>query len=554
MAHLPTRLRRCLPLLCSVLLFLPTHLHATEADTRPAPLFDDLGDYEVAITTKSPDAQRYFNQGMMLAWGFNHAEAVRSFRAAQALDPACAMCFWGEAFALGPNINKPMDPADAPAASAAAAKADELRESITPREQAYVDAMVKRYTAVAPGNRRPLDKAFSDAMGEVVDRFPDDLDAAAIHAEAMMNLMPWDYFTADGEPKPLTTAVISTLESILARNPDHAGAIHLYIHAVEASRTPERAEAGADRLGKLVPGSGHLVHMPSHIYLRVGRYHDATKANELAALADESYINQCRAQGFYPALYYPHNVHFLWYTASLEGRSGIAIPTARKLADQVPVDLIDDVPLIEQFLAVPQYGLIRFGRWDAVLAEPKPAPKLKFATAMWHAARGIAYAAKGDLENAHAEQRLFAGSASWFGADAFATYGYPAHELLTIARHLLAAGIASASDHVDQMIGEFHAAIEIEDALPYMEPPYWFFPNRQLLGYALLKRGRVAEAEAAFRDDLKKVPSNGWSLSGLIKSLTLQDKAHAAEALADALQQSWSRADVAVHPGDINYF
>ena len=538
----------------TALLFLPLTTFGMDSETRPAPIFDDLGDYTVPITTKSDQAQKYFSQGMMLSWGFNHAEAVRSFKAAQSLDPDCAMCFWGEALALGPNINKPMDPADAPAATAAAARAVELKAGATSREQAYIDALAQRYADPAPDNRQPLDQAFSDAMAGVVKQYPDDLDAAAIYAEAMMDLMPWNYYTADGKPKPLTDTVTATLESILARNPNHAGAIHLYIHAVEASSTPERAEAGADRLGALVPGSGHLVHMPSHIYLRVGRYNDATKANELAALADESYISQCRAQGFYPALYYPHNVHFLWYTASLEGRSGVAIPTARKLADNVPVGLIDDMPLIEQFLAVPQFGLIRFARWDAVLAEPRPAAKLKFANAMWHAARGIAFAAKGDQHSADAEKDAFEQTRSAFGQDSFSKYGYPAYELLSIAEDVLAAALAANAGDDDTMVAALNAAIEKEDALPYMEPPYWFFPNRQILGHALLNRGRASEAEAVFRADLEHVPLNGWSLAGLIESLRAQQKAEDAEALTGARDKAWSEADVGLHPGDVSYF
>lgn len=513
-------------------------------DGKTAPLFDDLGSHHVPITTAAAQAQRYFDQGIILAYGFNHAEAVRSFREAQRLDPKCAMCFWGEALALGPNINKPMDPADVPQAVAAVTQAQAQAAHTTPREQALIAALGRRYVDPAPSDRTALDQAYADALATVVAEHPDDLDAATFYAEALMDLMPWAYYTETGEAKPLTEKVTSILEGILARNPDHPGAIHLYIHAVEASSTPERAVAGADRLGDLVPGSGHLVHMPSHIYLRVGRYHDATRANERAAKADESYINQCRVQGFYPALYYPHNIHFIWYTASLEGRSAVAIEAARKLADNVPVDLIADIPLIEQFLVVPQYGHIRFARWDDVLAEPKPRAEHRFATGMWHAARGIAYAAKGMHDEAVAERAAFTAAAAAYGPDAYEKYGYPADVLQNIAGQLLEAGIAGNAGDDASLIAALERAVALEDGLPYMEPPYWFFPNRPLLGAALLARGRATEAEAVFRRDLELVPHNGWSLDGLAASLEAQDRGAEADAVRAQFDRAWQRADV----------
>ncbi|MEQ8660523.1 MAG: hypothetical protein RLW62_06870 [Gammaproteobacteria bacterium] len=530
-------------------------VHAGQ-DGRTAPLFDDLGDHHVPITTAVPLAQRYFDQALMLAWGFNHAESVRSFREAQRLDPACAMCFWGEAFALGPNINKPMDPADVPAAWAAVQQAQALAARASPREQALIAALAQRYGAVAVDDRAPLDQAFADAMATVAAAYPDDLDVLTFYAEALMDTMPWAYYEEDGTPKPLTGTLTATLETVLANNPAHPGAIHLYIHAVEASSTPERAEDGADRLADLVPGSGHLVHMPSHIYLRVGRYHDATLTNERAAKADESYINQCRAQGFYPALYYPHNIHFLWYTASLEGRSEMAIAAARKLADNVPKDLIGDIPLIEQFLAVPMFGLIRFARWDAVLAEPQPREDHRFATAMWHAARGIARAARGEREQAETERAAYREGASVYDADAYATYGYPADVLLGIAGHVLDATIAHLDGDADKLVAELEAAVAAEDALPYMEPPYWFFPNRHLLGAALLELGRPAEAEAVYRRNLEKVRRNGWALDGLAQSLVAQGRHDEAAAVRAEFAAVWPHADVTLGQtsGSVRYF
>ncbi len=524
-------------------LLLPGAAQAAE-DGSVAPLFDDLGDHHTPITTSVPRAQRFFDQGLVLAWGFNHAEAVRSFREAQRLDPDCAMCFWGEAFALGPNINKPMADSDVPAAYTAVQKAQALAAKASPREQALIDALARRYAPEPVADRGPLDQAFADAMAEVAAAWPDDVDVATLHAEAMMDTMPWAYYDEEGRPKPLTNTLTATLESVLERNPDHPGAIHLYIHAVEASDTPERAEAGADRLGDLVPGSGHLVHMPSHIYLRVGRYHDATLTNERAALADESYINQCRAQGFYPALYYPHNIHFLWYTASLEGRSEVAIDAARKLADNVPKDLIGDIPLIEQFLAVPMFGLIRFARWDAVLAEPQPREDHRFATAMWHASRSIAYAAKGVREAAESERRAYRERAEIYGPDAYETYGYPADKLLGIAGHVVDATIAHLDGDAEALIGALEDAVAMEDALPYMEPPYWFFPNRHLLGAALLELDRPAEAEAVYRRDLEKVRKNGWALDGLAASLAAQGRHDEAAAARAEFAAVWPHADV----------
>jgi tetratricopeptide (TPR) repeat protein len=517
---------------------------AAPAVVDDAPLFADLGTHRAEITSASAVAQRYFNQGLILSYGFNHAEAVRSFRAAQHADPSCAMCFWGEAYALGPNINKPMDRADVAAAHAAAAHALALADNVSERERAYIQAMGKRYVAAPGADRRSLDRAFADAMAEVVDGAPNDLDAATIYAEALMNLMPWAYYAEDGSAKPMTDTVIAMLESVLARNPQHPGAMHYYIHAVEASSRPQRAEAAADRLGREVPGIGHLVHMPSHIYLRTGRYHDATLANERASLADESYISQCHAQGFYPALYYPHNVHFLWYSASLEGRSEVAVSAARKLAEKVPRDLIASMPMLEQFLAVPLFGLIRFARWDEVLAEVQPPAGYHFATAMWHAARGIAYGAKGMPLEAQRARSAFADIAATFGADAYAEFGYPANSLLRIAGHVLDASVAGSEGNNDRLIAALQSAVTLEDRLPYMEPPYWFFPNRHLLGAALLKLGRAAEAEAVYRRDLEKLPANGWSLLGLSTSLAAQGKSAAANAVHALYEKAWQRADI----------
>src|SRR5688572_3160429 len=388
----------------------PHHKHyadSPEAD-KPgpggelAPRLQNLGVHTFPVTTKSRQAQRFINQGLNLAYGFNHAEAGRAFREAARLDPGCAMAYWGQAFVLGPNINVPMSPDDEPKAYEAAQKAVSLKAKASPRERAYIDALSQRYTGKA-ADRSAGDRAWAAAMKDVVRRFPNDVDAATLYAESLMDLRPWNYWTPDGRPYAETPEIVGTLEKILARRANHPGANHLYIHAVEATDQPERAEAAADRLLKLVPGAGHMVHMPSHIYQRVGRYADAVAANAAAAKADEDYIAQCRAQGIYPMAYYPHNVHFLWYAATAEGRSKEAIEAARKTAAQVSDEKMDGLPLLVAFKVVPMWALARFGRWDEVLAEPVPAEKYLFLRGVSHYVRGLAYLGKGDLYGAERE-------------------------------------------------------------------------------------------------------------------------------------------------------
>jgi tetratricopeptide (TPR) repeat protein len=515
-----------------------------------APLFTGLGDYSRKITTAEPGAQRYFNQGMVMAFGFNHAEAIRAFRAAQKLDPSCAMCFWGEALATGPNINVTvkgkaiMSPADRKAAHAAAQKAVSLKATTTPVEQALIDAQAARYDGSETSDREPLDRAYAAAMKAVVDRFPDDDDAAAMYAEAWMNTMPWDYWSPSGEPKPETVEVITALEKILARNGRHPLALHLYIHAVEASSNPGRAEKAADTLATLVPGSGHLVHMPAHTYWRVGRYHDASEANVRAAAVDEKYIAQCNAQGFYPAMYYPHNIHFLWSASSMEGRSAVAIEAARKVAANVRLEQIKEFPSVEFFKTIPTLALVQFGRWDDVLAEPAPPADLDYAMAIHHYARGTAYAAKNDVANALKERAALAPLRKSSKVMTINDNDYPAVALLEIADVLLQAQIAEARGASSEAIGHFRKAVELQDKLPYTEPPFWYYPTRQSLGAALIKAKRYADAEAVYRKDLIDYPHNGWSMFGLIQALEAQGKAEEAKSMKEMFDHVWSRADV----------
>ena len=515
-----------------------------------APLFEGMGDYHRTITTQDPGAQRYFNQGMVMAFGFNHAEAIRAFRAAQRLDDQCAMCYWGEALATGPNINVTsngkvvMSPEERVAAYAAIQKASERKANGNEMERDLIDALVARYNGDPDTEREPLDVAWAQAMGAVVQKYPEDDDAAAIFAEAWMNTMPWDYWSDDGEPKAETVEVIAALESILARSPEHPLALHLYIHAVEASSNPGRAEAAADRLAHLVPGSGHLVHMPAHIYWRVGRYNDASEANVRAAAVDEQYIAQCNAQGFYPALYYPHNIHFLWAASSMEGRSEVAIEAARKVAGNVRMEQIEQYPTVEFFKTIPIQALTQFGRWEELLAEPAPPSQLDYSTAIWHYARGTALANTGDLTGAKAARASLAPLKETVQVSFLDSAGYPATVLLAIADELLQGDIAQGGGELDVAIQHFGNAVALQDQLPYMEPPFWYYPTRQSLGKALILAGRPAEAEAVYRRDLKDYPRNGWSMFGLIQSLEAQEKDAEAAEYRQLFEQVWAKADV----------
>jgi tetratricopeptide (TPR) repeat protein len=515
-----------------------------------APLFKGLGEYTRKITTSDPGAQRYFDQGMVMSFGFNHAEAIRAFRAAQKLDPNCAMCFWGEALATGPNINVTvkgkavMSPADRVAAYKAAEQAVKLKGSATPIEQALIDAQAVRYDGSETSDREPQDKAYAEAMKAVVARFPEDDDAAAIYAEAWMNTMPWDYWSPTGEPKPATVEVINSLERIIARSPRHPLALHLYIHAVEASKNPGRAEKAADTLLALVPKSGHLVHMPAHTYWRIGRYHDASEANVKAAAVDEEYIAQCKAQGFYPAMYYPHNIHFLWAASSMEGRSAVAIEAAEKVAANVRLEQIKEFPAVEFFKTIPTVARVQFGKWDDVLAMPMPDASLDYATAMQHYARGIAFARKGDLAAARKERATLVPMKKTKKVMTIDANDYPAVALLEIADTLLQGEIAQAAGTPAAAINYFRRAVDLQDKLPYTEPPFWYYPTRQSLGAALLAAKRNAEAEAVYRKDLEAYPHNGWSMFGLAQSLDAQGKKTEADEARKLFDHIWSGADV----------
>ena len=515
-----------------------------------APLFEGMGEFHRKIDTKDPGAQRYFDQGMVLAFGFNHAEAIRSFRAAQNIDANCAMCFWGEALATGPNINVTakgkaiMSPNEQTAAWAALERARAVAAGKPEVERDLIEALGKRYAPKPVEDRAPLDHAYAEALGALVQKYPEDDDIAAMYGEAWMNTMPWNYWSNATTPRPEIVPVIAALEKTIARSPKHVLALHLYIHAMEASATPEKAEKAADALLPLVPGSGHLVHMPAHIFYRVGRYNDSVKANIAAAKIDEDYIRQCNAQGFYPAMYYPHNIHFLWSSASMQGQSKVAIGAARKLADNVSLKQIDQFPTVEFFKTVPLQSLVHFGHWDEILAEPQPRADLGYSNAIWHYARGIAFANKGDLKAARAEQAALVPLKANPKVMVLDGSDYPASQLLQIADDLLLGEIAMAAKDNKTAIAKYTAAVAGQDALPYTEPPFWYYPTRQSLGEALLKAGKPKEAQAVYEQDLKQYAHNGWSTYGLILALEAQGKTDEAAMLREHFKAMWQFADV----------
>ena len=521
----------------------------TLAQRAGAPLFSGMGSFHMPITTRDTDAQRYFDQGMVLAFGFNHAESIRSFRAAQTLDSDCAMCFWGEALATGPNINVTnngkavMTPEERASARAAIDHALTLVDGVTPKERSWILALDKRYDGQRETPRDPLDRAWADALAAMVDAYPDDMTVASVYAEALMNTMPWDYWGPSGEAKPDTQAVIKSLERVMAAEPEHPLALHLYIHALEASSNAQKAEGAADALANLVPGSGHLVHMPSHIYFRVGRYQDAALANIRAADIDEAYIAECNAQGFYPALYYPHNIHFLWASATTQGQSELSLKSARRVVENVRIEQVEQFPTIQFFRTVPMLSLVRFARWEEILSEPEPHAPFAFARAIWHYGRGVAYASMENKESALNElaaiERLEPEVDEIFMGNV-----YPAKSLIGIAKSLLRGEISFRSGAMAAAVTSFDEAVAMQDALPYTEPPFWYYPTRQSLGAALLADGRAAEAQLVFEADLEQYPMNGWSLYGLTEALNAQGRTALAEAARQRFETVWQFSDV----------
>lgn len=516
---------------------------APPANLNPPPLYTDLGTWSRPVTTASREAQAYFDQGLRLCYGFNHEEAIRAFREAARLDPNCAMAWWGVAYANGPNINMPMDDAHHAEANAAIARAQALRSLASEPDRAYLDGLATRYSADPRRTRAGLDSAYAAAMKSLAKRYPDDADAGALHAEALLDLNPWNQWRADGKANPGTTEVVAELERVMKKTPQHPGANHFYIHAVEASPRPGRATAAADRLGALIPGAGHLVHMPAHIYGRTARYDDAVRVNQAATALDEKFIAEQNARAsLYSLIYTNHNIHFIWFGAQIEGREKLAMDAARKLAAREPAEMIDQISMIEFLPTLPVMTLARFGRWDAVLTEPMPPARWRYASGTAHYARGLALAAKGDLPGARAALDSVRAIADRISPALMISTNY-AQPLVRIAAAALEGEIAGAEKRWDDAARSFAAAIEIEDGLKYDEPPTWSMPVRYRAGSVMLAAERAKDAERLFREDLRHHPENGWALRGLSSALRMQGKAKDGAATEARFRKAWTRAD-----------
>ncbi len=518
--------------------FTPQPMKAAEGDP---PLYGNLGTLSFEATTRSPRAQAYVDQGVRLSFGFNHAEAQRAFRAAQKLDPGAAMAWWGEALILGPNINVPMMPEANEPALAALARAAALKDQATPRERALIEALEKRYSADPKAERAALDAAYADAMAAVAARFPDDLTIATLAVEAAMDTQPWDYWEAGGtKPKGRGAYIVGTLESVLERAPSHPGAIHLYIHAVEASTTPERALPYANRLGALMPGAGHIVHMPAHIYYRVGMYRESLAVNRRAIAVDESYFRTSPSDPMYRSAYYPHNIHFVMVSAQVGGDRKTAIEAAGKLDRAIPMEIVKAFAIMQPIKASPYTTHAQFSDPDTILALPAPPDDLAVVRTMYHYARAVAYAGKRDAAGAQKEIAALAALETSTDFKPFAEWGLPAKEIMQLARHVAAARLADAQGDLAKAAAEYDEAIFVEDTLPYTEPPYWYYPVRQSLAGVLLRQGKLDEAEKTFRESLARTRNNGWALAGLAEVYKRKGDAKAEKAARAAYAKAWT--------------
>jgi tetratricopeptide (TPR) repeat protein len=526
------------------------HRESRLPDLAPvgATLLEGLGDHSMPVTGADPEVQRWFDQALALTYGFNHDAAERSFLKAAELDPDCAMCWWGAALVLGPHVNAAMDPANAPKAWDRLQRAQRAAEDANEKERDWIAALASRYAEQPGEDRRPLDEAYAEAMGKLAAKYPDDDDVAAMHAESMMDLQPWDYWDDAGQPKGHTASVVTTLETVLARSPDHAGALHLYIHAVEASPEPTKAAAAADRLRELVPGSGHLVHMPAHIYARVGRWHDAVVANQKAIVADDAYLAICKpGPGVYPLGYVPHNHHFLWFAATMEGASAIALDAARATGEKTSDPALlrnPDFAAMQNFASTPLLARVRFGRWDEIKAMEKPADDLKYMVALWHYGQGMAAAAQGRIDDARGHHSALVLAAADPDIEKMMSWDrYSLIDGVKIAERFVAAELARAAGDQAAVIAALEQAVAIEDTLLYDEPPAWHWPVRQALGAALLAAGKPKDAEQAYREELKRNPENGWSLAGLERALRAQGRKAEANEVAARFKAAWAYAD-----------
>lgn len=526
---------------------------ATGASVEPrmepgalAPLLEGVGNAHFAVTTSVPRAQRFFDQGLRLSYAFNHAEAERAFKEAQRLDPKLAMAWWGEALVIGPNINAPTpSPEQEKQAWSAVQQAKQRLAGVTPKEKALIEAVAARYmdTDTAKIDRSRLDRAYADAMAGVAKTYPDDLHVQALYAEALMDLTPWDYWRKDGTPTEHTPAIKRTLEGVIARDANHAGAIHFLIHTMEASKTPDQVVPAADKLGALAPTAGHMVHMPAHVYIRAGLYEKAAEANVRAIAADESYIAQCRAQGAYPLYLYPHNIHFLWAATTFEGRSAEAIDAARKMASKLTAEHTCGPASGQDWAVVPYYAMVRFGKWNEILAE-QPISEKPYAQAIRHWARGLALTNLGRHKESVAEVKALERTRSDPEIQKDVIGFDPANRVLEIASLTLRADQFRKRGDLRTAIKLLQQAVDVQDRLRYNEPPEWHQPIRHVLGAALLEAKRAVEAEQVYKADLTENPENGWALYGLMQSLRAQNKESDAAAVEARFRKAWARADV----------
>ncbi|GAA0558193.1 hypothetical protein GCM10009098_27690 [Rheinheimera aquimaris] len=514
-----------------------------------ATLLEGLGNYSLPVTSANAEVQRWFDQAMVLTYGFNHQAAERSFLKAVELDPQCAMCWWGAALVLGPHVNAGMDPANNAAAWQRLQAARSMAHLAKPWEQAFITALSARYAEQPAADRKPLDQAYADAMAKLMLALPAQLDAATLYVEAMMNLQPWDYWDDNGQPLGNTAKIVQVLEGVIARDTGHAGALHLYIHAVEASNEPERGVEAADRLRSLIPGSGHLVHMPAHIYARVGRWQDAVVANQRAIEADNSYLAACRpAPGVYPLGYVPHNHHFLWFAATMAGNSKVAIAAADSTYDRTSDPQLMRLPGMEamqNFAMTPLFARVRFGQWQAIRQMAEPEAEFPYMVALWHYGQGMAALRLGQPETALSHHSSLAGLLNSPQIAAMKVWDrYALSHSVQLAERMLTAELAWQQGDQKKAFSVLAQALAIEDELPYDEPPAWHAPVRHTLGAMLLAANRAAEAEQMYRDELKRNPENGWSLFGLMQALQAQNKTGEASATDARFRQAWAHADV----------
>jgi tetratricopeptide (TPR) repeat protein len=524
-------------LLCSLVL---AQDHPMHDQSQPVTIMTGLGDLDHPVSTNNPEAQNFFDQGLRLIYAFNHDEAARSFAHAAELDPKLAMAYWGVAEAVGPNYNDPASDDRFMRAHEAIQKAVDLSANASPSEQAYIQAMAKRFPTNPKADRRKAAEEYHDAMRQVAKKYPDDLDAATLFAEAGMNLHPWGLWHHDGTPEAGTEEIVATLESVIKRDPNHMGAVHYYIHAVEASPSPERALAGANRLAALAPAAGHIVHMPAHVYIRTGDYEAAVKTNQEAAAVDRAYIQSSGAQGIYPMMYYSHNLHFIAMCASMNGDYAEAKKNADMLASHVG-PAVKMMPPLEGFMTIPMAVDVRFRKWDDILNMAQPDPAMKITTVFWHFARGMALAGKGRVSEAEAEYKVVSDAEKATSPDV--VFAMPinnkAKDIMKISEDVLGAKIAMAKKDNAGAIAMLTEAVSIQDSLKYGEPPDWFFPVRESLGAALLMNGDAAGAEKTFRADLDRNPRNPRSLFGLQQALKAQGKNYDASFLQKQFDTAW---------------